>query len=186
KVTSPPKQQPKQGPSSSNSTSTSTSSNSSLLPACSTSKLEEAPCMRAHPPSRRCCLSSGRPASVTEADRATASCMPSSSSYQSSASCGRLRLLSPERCGVDRSIAGAGRAAGEQASCRPKYTASWRNMSRRWTHSMSSHRCSGALWLHWPCELVRICLLRLPDCEKRLPQPSWLQAYGRSPVCVRL
>ena len=91
KVTSPPKQQPKQGPSSSNSTSTSTSSNSSLLPACSMSKLEEAPCMRADRTSRRCCLSSGRPASVTEADRATASCMPSSSSYQSSASAATMR-----------------------------------------------------------------------------------------------
>ncbi|KOO24206.1 hypothetical protein Ctob_003017 [Chrysochromulina tobinii] len=112
--------------------------------------------------------------------------MPSSSSYQSSASCGRLRLLPLERCGVDGSIAGAGRAAGEQAACRPKSTASWRRMSRRWTHSRSSHRCSGALWLHWPCELVRICDLRLPDREKRLPQPSWLQANGRSPVCVRL
>ena len=31
-----------------------------------------------------------------------------------------------------------------------------------------------------------MCLLRLPDCVKRLLQPSWLQAYGRSPVCVRL
>ena len=31
-----------------------------------------------------------------------------------------------------------------------------------------------------------MCLLRLPDCVKCLLQPSWLQAYGRSPVCVRL
>ena len=59
-------------------------------------------------------------------------------------------------------------------------------MSRRRTHSRSSHRCSGTLWLQQPCELVRICLLRWPNREKRLPQPSWMQAYGRSPVCTRL
>ena len=29
---------------------------------------------------------------------------------------------------------------------------------------------------------VRLCLVRLLDCEKRLPQPSCSQAYGWSPV----
>ena len=151
------------------------------------SKLEAAPCMRAGArPSSHCRLSSGRPASVTEADRAIASCMPSWSSYQSSASCGRLRLLPPERCGIDGSTAGAGSAAGEQIACRPKSTANSRRMFRCWTHSRSLHRCSGALWLQKPCELVRMCAVRWPDREKRLLQPSWSQVNGPSPVCVRL
>ena len=33
---------------------------------------------------------------------------------------------------------------------------------------------------------VRLCLVRSPDREKRLPQPSWSQANGRSPICMRL
>ena len=36
----------------------------------------------------------------------------------------------------------------------------------------------------WSPVCVRLCAVMLPDSEKRLPQPSWPQAYGRSPVCV--
>jgi hypothetical protein len=38
----------------------------------------------------------------------------------------------------------------------------------------------------WSPVCVRLCVVRLVVCEKRSPQPSCSQAYGCSPVCVRL
>ena len=38
----------------------------------------------------------------------------------------------------------------------------------------------------WSPVCVRLCAVMLPDSEKRLPQPSWSQAYGRSPVRTRV
>ena len=56
----------------------------------------------------------------------------------------------------------------------------------RLTHACAQHGTQHGTLSNGEVCARFLCLVRLPEVEKRMPQPSWSQANGWSPVCVRL